>query len=322
MRRIRNLLAGCLTIVAGLTSSAAVAADLPTDGVIADAEIEQVGLLSGCGDASSCDADCVADPCLMPADCIAPTCCDGYIGGCAADASFGVGCGAPCGLGCEAPGGCGLCGGCEAPCGGGLCGGCAAPGCCDGGCAAYGRGGWWEMQKRTMKYGWNGEAGTLCGGCNGQCGQCGGCGAAGGWLGYKMRCIFGVSGGVTHSPGHGYVLPMKRPIYDVAHPYSHMWAAHPITGAAHTSSTPYRNVYMPTDTTQLGYSYGPVPYWMPRGGMVPAVPIPDAYHNRINVEDRCGDTYCEYEGDPSPTLAEGTDATRTATVPPLTKIPQ
>ena len=303
MRRIRNILAGCLTLAAGLTQAAADDAAAPlSPEATADAVVMPTAFF-GCGEDAACDA---------PGGCEAP--CDA---GCEAPCDIAGGCGAPCGLGgcaspcfaagCEAP-----CGGCAVPCG------CVAPGgCCEGDCAEYGRGGWMEMQKRTLKYGWNGEAGTLCGGCHGGCGQCGGCNgnggcnSCGGYFAYKLRCLFGVSGGQTHAPGHGYVLPMKRPIYDVSHPYSNMWAAHPITGAAHRPSpNSYRNVYMPTDTTQLGYSYGHVPYWMPRAGMVPPVPVPDAYHNRITVSDRCESGECQYSTEAPTYAAEPTPVAR------------
>ena len=37
-------------------------------------------------------------------------------------------------------------------------------------------------------------------------------------------------------------------------------------------------VYMPTDTTQLGFYYQQVPYWQPVAGMVPVAPNPNDWH--------------------------------------------
>src|SRR5690606_22022975 len=37
-------------------------------------------------------------------------------------------------------------------------------------------------------------------------------------------------------------------------------------------------VYMPTDTTQLGYYYQHVPYWLPRPNAVPPAPRPADWH--------------------------------------------
>ena len=39
-------------------------------------------------------------------------------------------------------------------------------------------------------------------------------------------------------------------------------------------------VYMPTDTTQLGYYYQQVPFWRPVPDMVPPVPWPSQWHLR------------------------------------------
>ena len=43
----------------------------------------------------------------------------------------------------------------------------------------------------------------------------------------------------------------------------------------------YPQVYQPTDTTQLGYSYANVPTWQHRPGMIPSAPVPSQYHSRV-----------------------------------------
>jgi len=40
-------------------------------------------------------------------------------------------------------------------------------------------------------------------------------------------------------------------------------------------------VYMPTDTTQLGFYYQQVPDWRPVAGMVPAAPNPSEWHQPL-----------------------------------------
>ncbi len=40
-------------------------------------------------------------------------------------------------------------------------------------------------------------------------------------------------------------------------------------------------VYMPTDTTQLGFYYQQVPYWRPAPGMVPGPPNPNDWHQPL-----------------------------------------
>jgi hypothetical protein len=42
----------------------------------------------------------------------------------------------------------------------------------------------------------------------------------------------------------------------------------------------YPMVYMPTDTTQLGYYYQRVPFWRPNPAMTPPVPWPGRWHQR------------------------------------------
>ena len=131
----------------------------------------------------------------------------------------------------------------------------------------------------TLKQGWE------CGCPNGtSCRDC---------IGDKLRCLFGVYGGCSHSPGEGYVTPGRRPIWDMSLPIQTMWSGQWTCGkgGAHPSTRP--PVYMPTDTTQLGYSYSHVPYWMPKAGMVPPVPNPSDYHVRTCF-DRCGS--CKQNG--------------------------
>ncbi len=43
----------------------------------------------------------------------------------------------------------------------------------------------------------------------------------------------------------------------------------------------YPQVYQPSDTTQLGYSYQTVPTWQSRPGMIPLVPNPSDFHSRV-----------------------------------------
>ncbi|HWL09804.1 MAG TPA: hypothetical protein VNQ76_15460 [Planctomicrobium sp.] len=88
--------------------------------------------------------------------------------------------------------------------------------------------------------------------------------------------------------GHGHYVrtfspPVKRPIYRTGVAYYKMWpnswtgneGAYPVTNHQ------YPTVYMPTDTTQLGYYYQHVPYWQPRQGMVPPPPVPSQWHTTI-----------------------------------------
>lgn len=96
-------------------------------------------------------------------------------------------------------------------------------------------------------------------------------------------------GGYGHGRGHhgtGYrmSLPVKRPIYRSPVSYTKgfpdAW-----TGYGPPAGTPaYRapTVYMPTDTTQLGYYYQTVPYWQPKPGAVPPPPVPSQWHTTVD----------------------------------------
>ncbi len=76
--------------------------------------------------------------------------------------------------------------------------------------------------------------------------------------------------------------PVKRPIYRAGVAYNKMWPDQ-WTGQTANRATNYQypTVYMPTDTTQLGYYYQHVPYWQPREGMVPPPPVPSQWHTTI-----------------------------------------
>ena len=106
-------------------------------------------------------------------------------------------------------------------------------------------------------------------------------------LGNKLRCMTGIFGGSTHAPGEGYVTPSRRPMWDLSLPTSTMWSGQWTCGRGGAHPSTRRAVFMPTDTTQLGYSYSHVPYWMPRAGMTPPLPSPSDFHVRTCF-DRCG----------------------------------
>ncbi|SFI16862.1 hypothetical protein [Planctomicrobium piriforme] len=95
-------------------------------------------------------------------------------------------------------------------------------------------------------------------------------------------------GGMAYDSGYGYggrhtfSPPVKRPIYRTGVAYNKMWP-NSWTGQPGVQGTPqrYPTVYMPTDTTQLGYYYQHVPYWQPRAGMIPPPPVPSQWHTTV-----------------------------------------
>lgn len=88
---------------------------------------------------------------------------------------------------------------------------------------------------------------------------------------------FNPCGMCVHSPGTGWAPPGKRPIYKSPVVYRKAFP-NSWTGAPTGPQVRVPTVYMPTDTTQLGYYYQHVPYWLPRAEAIPPVPIPEQHH--------------------------------------------
>lgn len=128
------------------------------------------------------------------------------------------------------------------------------------------------------------------------------------------RCLSKIVGPnhCTVSPDHGFCLPAKRPIYRIPVEYHRYWPlawyGSPEYGTP-VATAP--QIYMPTDTTQLGYYYQVTPTWRPAPGMLPPRPIPAVWHIRD----------CDYPrmtGYPVPYVgaAPVTPVSAPATVPP------
>jgi hypothetical protein len=84
------------------------------------------------------------------------------------------------------------------------------------------------------------------------------------------------------APGAGFSIPGKRPIYRRSAQYTNYF---PAIWYGSPSANPYAGapvfpmVYQPTDTTQLGFYYQHVPFWMPNPGALPPRPVPAQWHN-------------------------------------------
>ena len=146
------------------------------------------------------------------------------------------------------------------------------------------------------------ESGSCCGGGSGSC--CGGSAAC--CLGSMMggSCcggsgMAGAGSGIWRSmcngkayPDAGWAPPTKNPLYRTPVQYQaywpHAWYGSPGSGYAGN----FPQIYRPTDTTQLGYSYHNVPRWLPNPSMMPAAPVPSMLHTRGCPNGRCaGDAY-------------------------------
>lgn len=84
-----------------------------------------------------------------------------------------------------------------------------------------------------------------------------------------------------HSPDYGFSVPEKNPIYRRGVQYNQYYPAawYGTPGGGIQPGAPiYPTVYQPTDTTQLGYYYQHVPFWMPNPNALPPRPIPSQWH--------------------------------------------
>ena len=183
----------------------------------------------------------------------------GSNGGCLSDA-----CCDPCVAGCDrCDGGCGCTNGGACGCGRNC--GCGNGSRCGNGCrSGFGAG-------RCGRCWGGGLCGRNCGyGCNPYCGRCG------------LSCLLNKLSPYhvcTYSPDHGWAAPLERPMGASPASYRRMFPAK-WTGEAVDVDPSFRHptVYMPTDTTQLGYYYQHTPFWRSRDNMIPPVPQPEQWH--------------------------------------------
>lgn len=87
---------------------------------------------------------------------------------------------------------------------------------------------------------------------------------------------------VTYPPDYGWSRPVKRPVLNRDPVQYHRmdpdyWYGDP---RAFVGAQVFPQVYMPTDTTQLGFYYQRVPTWQPNPNMIPAPPWPSTWHAR------------------------------------------
>jgi hypothetical protein len=87
----------------------------------------------------------------------------------------------------------------------------------------------------------------------------------------------------TPAADHGFSIPAKYPIYRRGVQYNAYFPAkwYGTPGETFASAPIYPTVYQPTDTTQLGYYYQHVPFWMPNPAMLPPRPIPAQWHHLL-----------------------------------------
>ena len=94
----------------------------------------------------------------------------------------------------------------------------------------------------------------------------------------------------TYAAGHGWARPTPHPIVRNPVEYQRFWPTKwygQPGGGVSANAQSYPSVYMPTDTTQLGYYYQVAPQWRPNPGMIPPAPWPPNWHARECPADGC-----------------------------------
>jgi hypothetical protein len=128
------------------------------------------------------------------------------------------------------------------------------------------------------------------GGCRSGCrsGACGrGCFRCCGHIHHFLAWL-DPNGPCTVSPDHGWSPPAKQAIWRRGVPYTKFFPDGWTGNAAGAPTMRVGHVYMPTDTTQLGYYYQHVPYWQPNWGMIPPAPNPLQWHRPLCGNGMCG----------------------------------
>lgn len=161
---------------------------------------------------------------------------------------------------------------------GGWCGdSCTTNGCytgnchnyCDGNCDGRGRRCNPRSSARDFGLNWTGDCGPIgrparwC-----KCARC-----------VKYLCD------TKAAPDSGWAPPAHTPIHRTGGQYTSYYpnAFYGSPGGGYGPAAPM--VYQPTDTAQLGYSYGNVPRWRPDPSKIPPVPMPSNFHARFCPRD-------------------------------------
>lgn len=111
--------------------------------------------------------------------------------------------------------------------------------------------------------------------------------AAGGEVG-RCRLCGALRSIIAYDPSRGFRPPQTVAVDREAIMYYHYWPAKLYGEPGWHLSPSFPQVYMPTDTTQLGVYYARVPQWMPDPRMYPRPPRPDEWGRRVVSADYAG----------------------------------
>jgi len=175
-------------------------------------------------------------------------------------------------------------------------------------------------------------SGTVSGECNNGTVE-GGVAVGGGDVGVYRLGGF-LQNALLYNPARGFRPPTTVHVEREAIMYYNYWPAKWYGQPGWRLAPSYPNVYMPTDTTQLGVYYARVPQWQPNPRMYPRPPRPEEWNRRVSfgggVGGGCygGVAPASYSpGSPMPDTM-GTPVTPPAdspaplqTIPPAAKMP-
>jgi hypothetical protein len=88
-------------------------------------------------------------------------------------------------------------------------------------------------------------------------------------------------GGCWYNPSRGFQPYASAPVYREAVVYYRYWPDKWYGEPGFNLRPMFPQVYMPTDTTQLGFYYARVPQWMPNPNMYPPRPNPADWHRHV-----------------------------------------
>jgi hypothetical protein len=88
-------------------------------------------------------------------------------------------------------------------------------------------------------------------------------------------------GGCWFNPTRGFQPYASAPVYREAIVYYRYWPDKWYGDPSFNLRPMFPQVYMPTDTTQLGFYYARVPQWMPNSNMYPPTPRASDWHRHV-----------------------------------------
>jgi hypothetical protein len=138
--------------------------------------------------------------------------------------------------------------------------------------------------------------GTVSGSCNNGTVEGGGAVGGGVAVGGADVGVYRLGGclrnALLYNPARGFRPPTTIHVEREAIMYYNYWPAKLYGQPGWHLAPSYPQVYMPTDTTQLGVYYARVPQWQPNPRMYPRPPRPEEWNRRVVAGEGMGGGAC------------------------------